>query len=549
MGKSKLSFFLLLISFLCVEAKSQDLAIVLSPGDDNAVIRGTLNGNTTSFSRAITLTLTGGDAKDVRVVTIVKSDLVNSGDPQVVIDRKDILIPAVSLRKDQPQDVVITVNNVTRFGTYKGTLKFWLLPEQTESQARVVNLTVEISPKIDVKAPNALSAQLARCSPLPCTLAFWLPASIRGEKRGLQLDNATPDAVSVPRYGMTLRGEKTGRLVTEQDVPINVPNQMLGAGQSTPVEISFPDRNKLPPDRYVGSMRFDLKGTDIQPAVNFTLDVRDGPWWALVALVIGVVAGRLIKNMNSPEALLQLKLMPRYYELHNRIKDLNDDKARKSLFLELADIKRRIDAARETEAVLTQDLEKLDSRINLFNRLDQLQGEIVSRTVDPVRAELLGKIEIAREALRLPDVERSLIIIKEITARLQQIEITAPDDDSKNSMRNLTALALEVSDESASAAVVHRLAKPSEPGAGARVLATLAGVNFMSAEARYWFWRPLFYLLLLVLLVLLGLKTLYLDSGSTFGSEGIYDYFGLFMWGLSADVVQRTLQTLQLPRA
>lgn len=549
MGKSKLGFVLLLMLLACVEAKSQDLALVLGPGDDNAVIRGTLNGNTTSFTRAITLTLTGGDGKDARAVTIIKTDLVNSGDPQVFIDRKDILIPSVSLRKDQPQDVVITVNNVTRYGSYKGTVKFWLVPEQTEAQARIVNLTVEINPKIDVKAPNALSAQLARCSPLPCQLSVWLPASIRGEKRGLQLENLTPVAVSVPNYGMSLRGEKTGRLVTEQDVPINVPNQMLGARQATAVDISFVDRNKLPPDRYVGSMRFDLKGTDVQPAVNFTLDVRDGPWWALLVLFLGVIVGRLIKNMNSPEALLQLKLMPRYYELQNRIIALENDKDRKALFFELAEIKRRIDVARETEAVLTQDLEKLDSRINLFNRLDQLQEEIVSRTIDPIKAELLTKVKTAREALRLADVERCRTIITEIISRLQQIENAAPDDDSKSSMRNLMTMASDVAEETANAADFQRVPRPPEPGLGARMLGTLAGVNFMSAEARFFFWRPLFFLLLLFMLVLLGLKTLYLDSGSTFGSEGLYDYFGLFMWGLSADVVQRTLQNLQLPRA
>jgi hypothetical protein len=439
------------------------------------------------------------------------------------------------------------VNNVTRFGTYKGQIKFWL-PEETEAGARVIDLILEIDPKIDVKTPTALSAQLARCSPLPCAFSVWLPASLRGERRGLQLDNLTPVAVSVPTYGLILRGDKTGRLVTEQDVPINVPNQLLNARQSTPVDINFPDRNKLPADHYVGTMRFDLKGTDVQPSVNFTLDVRDGPWWALVVLFLGVVVGRLVKNMNSPEALLQLKLMPRYYELQNRIASLENKDDRAALLSDLAEMKRRIEAARETELVLTQDLEKLELRVNLFIRLDQLQEEIVDRSVDPLRAELLAKVKTARMGLRLADVEKCRTIITEVTARLQQIEEAAPDDVSKRSMRNLRTMAGDVAAESANAAAVHNLPKPSEPGRAARLLGTLAGVNFMSAEARFWFWRPLFFLLLLLLLVLLGLKTLYLDSGTSFGSEGLYDYFGLFMWGLSADVVQRTLQNLQLPR-
>jgi hypothetical protein len=47
---------------------------------------------------------------------------------------------------------------------------------------------------------------------------------------------------------------------------------------------------------------------------------------------------------------------------------------------------------------------------------------------------------------------------------------------------------------------------------------------------------------------MVGLKTLYVDNGASFGAEGLYDYLGLFMWGLSAEVAQSTLQNLRLPR-
>lgn len=50
----------------------------------------------------------------------------------------------------------------------------------------------------------------------------------------------------------------------------------------------------------------------------------------------------------------------------------------------------------------------------------------------------------------------------------------------------------------------------------------------------------------LVGLVLLGLFTLYAKD-PTFGSNGLFDYFSIAVWGLSADVAQRTLQGLQLP--
>jgi len=79
----------------------------------------------------------------------------------------------------------------------------------------------------------------------------------------------------------------------------------------------------------------------------------------------------------------------------------------------------------------------------------------------------------------------------------------------------------------------------------ARLLAAASGGRIIGAKARYWLVRPLLYLLLLVLLSLVGLQSLYVNSGATFGSMGFYDYLGLFLWGLSADVAQRTLQSLQ----
>lgn len=46
-------------------------------------------------------------------------------------------------------------------------------------------------------------------------------------------------------------------------------------------------------------------------------------------------------------------------------------------------------------------------------------------------------------------------------------------------------------------------------------------------------------------LEILGLFTLYAKK-STFGSNGLFDYFSVAVWGLSADIAQRTLQGLQI---
>jgi hypothetical protein len=82
----------------------------------------------------------------------------------------------------------------------------------------------------------------------------------------------------------------------------------------------------------------------------------------------------------------------------------------------------------------------------------------------------------------------------------------------------------------------------------AKVLALLSGLH-VTADVRYWLVRPVLSLALIALLLLLGMQTLYVHDGSTFGAAGLYDYLGLLLWGMSADVAQRTLQSLSHPGA
>ena len=79
---------------------------------------------------------------------------------------------------------------------------------------------------------------------------------------------------------------------------------------------------------------------------------------------------------------------------------------------------------------------------------------------------------------------------------------------------------------------------------GRRLLVALSGIQVTAETKVPGFFRPLISLLILVLLMLLGFQTLYVKSGFTFGVGGLYDYLGLFLWGISADVAQRTLFNL-----
>ncbi|WP_026082235.1 hypothetical protein [Mastigocladopsis repens] len=71
----------------------------------------------------------------------------------------------------------------------------------------------------------------------------------------------------------------------------------------------------------------------------------------------------------------------------------------------------------------------------------------------------------------------------------------------------------------------------------------LPGSQFRT-QATYWFARPLFSLALLVGLSVVGLRSLYVQKGSTFGADPFSDYLGLLVWGMSADVASRSLSNL-----
>jgi hypothetical protein len=64
------------------------------------------------------------------------------------------------------------------------------------------------------------------------------------------------------------------------------------------------------------------------------------------------------------------------------------------------------------------------------------------------------------------------------------------------------------------------------------------------AEISLWFIPPLLYITLIVGLYLVGMGSLYVDKGLSFGANPHADYMGLFLWGLSSDVASRTLTNL-----
>jgi hypothetical protein len=516
--------------------------ISIDPADSPLVIEARLDEKTTSFTRNVRLTAT---AADVAELVLLASDLTRVGDPETRVERAQVTIPAgVSLKRNQPRDVTVTVAGVRLPGVYKGNLKF-LSSGRPAAEATPVEVELRVTATPDVKA-TATSFLLVRCVVMRCEVTdAVLPRALNGAERVLPLANETLGPVDVRGKELTLRGEKTGRLFTAADVAVEV-EPVMQTGADVPVTLTF-DRAKLPPDRYNGTLRLRLKGADAPLPVAFTLDVRDGPWWALVVIVAGIIVGRIASHMTSPEAQREDAFLRRYYRLKARAEGLADEVAHAHVRGLLDEFLAKLEGGDATDEVLKQALDKVETQTDFFAALFEIKRKLEALGLSVLAGTVAPKLLAARDAMIGGKTEDADKLRKEVEETLRAAAQDTPMGVHEGELNDL----LTISREATIRAVrVGRVGTPTgRPGGRlnwlARLLAFASGGRILGARMRYWLLRPLFYLLLLLLLSVVGLQSLYINSGATFGSAGFYDYLGLFLWGLSADVAQRTLQSLQ----
>jgi hypothetical protein len=508
------------------------LILTVAAEDNPLVIRGRLDGQTNSFSGNVRLTVTGGDATDLRLLA---SDLQHDGQSTLRLDRSFITIPAgVNLSAGQPRDVRITVNNLNRPGVYSGVLKF-LVPGQLEPDALVIPIEIHLgaAPKVTPVTPT-LSWQVVRCSHwLDCRLATWfLPASVVEDNWEVWLDNQTAQAVDVIDGVTVLRGLRGGHTARADDVLLAVP-QTLPANKVEPVAVAI-NRQRLAPDNYQGTLRFKLATQDEPVLVTTNIDVRQGPFWALVVVVLGILLGRLVRDMETPAARAQVKLMPDYLRLRAAANDLKEAEARTDALGQLDAFKQRLEKGKETEEVLSAALQTIDARIKFYASLETLADSLNARLKGRLADQFAAARKTARDG-RQSDAEQYYAEIR------QTIAEAAEDGSLSGGPRETVEKELAALQESMMGLAT--AVQTRRTSLGLRLLSWVSGIR-LNADTRFWIVRPILSLALLILLVLWGMQQLYVTAGATFGAAGVYDYTGLLLWGLTADVVSRSLSNL-----
>lgn len=509
---------------------------ISTPGSSSReiVIGGVADGKAASYKNSLWIE---ADA-DVASLAIIPTELKGPGGP-IQISSIHVNAPG-GLQRNVPRELGISVDTALAQGDFTGTLAL-SIPADSSSAIDPIAITLRLRPKPNVVTiPAAFNFKTVRCATtLTCGFAeFLLPKGLALGVLPWRLSNQTPASIDWMWGAAALRGDRTGDFIdvsvstaSTDKPPVAAALQLpFALPAHMPKDAAFSvDRSAIRADHYQGQYRIEMRGAD-PLSVPFTLDVRDGPLLPLVVLVLGIALGRLIQSTNTPRAQAQIRLLDKYHIVATAVHGLGTAPVRNSLELRLGQTLVDIRKMSQSEADISNQLDVISRLAADSDKLDLVEPQIQRVPDAPVKAQLLGLLSSARTAIAGADyvtAERILVSINNL--------LTAPPG-------NIPLAAGEVAG-----------ARPA-PGVSAakasfllKSLSWLSGADPLTGDWFYSYGRPLMFLLLLILLAFTGLYNSYIRN-ATFGSEGYFDYLSLFLWGISADVAQKTIQNLSLTR-
>jgi len=368
---------------------------------------------------------------------------------------------------------------------------------------------------------------------------------------------------------LTLVGKTTGTVPTLADIKLPC-SIKLQPSQTTSVTIPI-NSNMLVPDEYIGSVQYQIVPPTTSTSssicstssstsstssdsgyVDIMLDisVRNGPSWPIIVLLLGLFFGWLSRNMATPVALKQLHLIQDYIDLRDDIENMpsndtpiidygpNNSTIIAKLTKYLQDIHGKIESSDASikEDDVSQEITDLSTCITFF--ADYLPSYKDLNPGDDKKQNLGADAKKILLADNATDAAAQIQTFKKNYANLRDQTGGAPAAADQSDLGGMSPQD-----------------SPGEKQQSAKPLLWitsiwiwlqpfLTGDKFPVAELRYRVARPVLGGLLLLLLLLIGLETLYVQAGTTFGAAGLYDYLGLVLWGFSSAVASSTFQSL-----
>ncbi|OPX95694.1 MAG: hypothetical protein A4E58_02009 [Syntrophorhabdus sp. PtaB.Bin006] len=508
------------------------------------IIRGWLD-DAKELSSSLRLTARGGDIKKL---VFLRSDLKRDGGDEV-IQRHQITPGEISLAGGVPQDVQIKVTGISAPGQYKGQIVL-LMPGQAPSKAMTIPLVVIARGRPDLKPlpDSKLNLSLVNCTWGPdCVLArLLLPASAFVNGRDLKFDNETKDEVNVLSAEPVVFGEKTGYQPDAKGLTFPKTPVSLAANRVVSLRLGL-DRSSLPPDHYTGSVYLTLDGQDKRQQIEMDLNVRKGPLLPAIFLLVGILLGRLVKYMQGPgKAKVEgLTAINRVEVKVQHEADPDDQVILGPMFEEARQTVYRGEADKVQPV-----LDKIKERLEKLKGLRAAERSLRDKEQDPDAAKALAKIAEARRCISDGNDDQAKALLEDVKNTLVQLQESAlmglggqPDKGITHAREQVEAT-LGLIAQPALSLAPGQVSTWSKRGRG--LLVKLSGLSDeWFAEATLWIARPLLYFALLFALLWLGMESLYVDKGVSFGAQPLLDYFTVIFWGLSSDVASRTLGNLK----
>lgn len=459
--------------------------------------------------------------------------------------------------------IEVTVKDVTAIGVHSGQLV--LTPEATGTGGmRTIDLrfVTTFKPGVSIAPAGAVTLKVSNCS-WPCFLSELFAPETQGRNYAFEVKNTSPAPIDVnvkftalgitpvaPVFQLrrTAFGEEKGAgFLDLQDIPPN--------GSAT-LHARVDNAIDLPSGAYSGTMQFlatpsSIRGFDdylvgdratdgsyvvrnaVRTGVDANVQVRAAALWALVAVFLGVLAGRIAAVLATAGFEQKLLFYPRYEVLRAKLGSLPSNVR---THLE-AYLKEAWDAVLEGGNATTnsQAFSRLERQFIYAEQAEGLRGEILQHlpAADQPAANAEVDMILVEITKRTPDFDA---VIKLLAVVHQLVDQQVPGFAA-------TAAAAETAQQA-------QLQSPRQPGRIERLLSLLAGTGTEGVGLYYQYLRPLMHFTVLLVLVLYGVWQHYSGGAdaATFGAQGISQYAMLFLWGVSADIVNKTLQSISFKR-
>jgi hypothetical protein len=568
-----------LVLALCVGyspecATGDEIRIEIDERDTPVRIIGKI-GEKDSFQSMFRLIARGAN---VRSFNCLPSDLRRKEGRSTIL-RRNIHLSRVSegdgrrLDRDVPVDWLLSVEGVQDFGEYEGVVE--IAPELPGEYAPL-KIPLQVSAKVKpvlspMQGSDNVKLNLVNCEwkPNRWVAHMLLQPTAFLDALHLQFENPTSVPVNIDGYSVLLIGGQAGNKLTEQDLyptrskdptkkltldsdasksstekmAVRSDGPLLAtvsAKRSGSLSLSY-DRTNIPSDSYSGNIVLNVEGAESPVHIPVTMNVRTGPLWPLTFLLAGIGLGRLGKYMQERGRHIS-EALEAVNEVQYCLEQAHEWDA-KVLTPTINRIREMVYRAAKLDQVKPM-LEDVEVRLGDLSRLRDLESLLAGHEGQDQAKTAQEKIDHARNYLAAGpgSHEKAKALIDEVTGLIGELP-TVKDKGASVFM--------------AIAPIDKALREQPAPTAPEPVKGTLrqwfgnmgghlAGLRDVTrAEATYWILRPLLYLVLMGVLLAIGLQSLYLEKGATFGANPLTDYLSLLFWGLSAEVASKTLSTIK----